>query len=283
MRVVEDIATVRALLSEHRRRGESVGFVPTMGYLHEGHLSLVRIARARAMRVVVSIFVNPMQFGPDEDFERYPRDPERDRRLLEAEGCDLLFTPSREAVYPEGYGTEVSVAGLAGKLCGQSRPGHFDGVTTVVLKLFNIVQPDFAVFGQKDAQQLVIIRRMVADLDLPVQIVAGPTVREPDGLAASSRNAYLSPEERKQATCVYRALRGAEAVVRSGEVRADRLVDEMRRTIEAEPLASAEYISVVDPVSLEDLEAVGRSALLTLAVRVGKTRLIDNLLVGAGG
>ncbi len=277
MKVVRDAAAMRALSEERRLRGDRIGFVPTMGALHEGHLSLVRLARSGATCVVVSIFVNPTQFGPGEDFELYPRDVERDCDLLDEVGCDLVFAPTVEGMYPEGHRTEVSVTGLSDRLCGRFRPGHFNGVATVVLKLFNVVRPDFAVFGQKDVQQLIVIRRMVEDLDLGVEIVAGPTIRETDGLAASSRNLYLSGTERRQATCLHRALRQAETLFRSGERRAGVLVDEMRRIIEAEPSAKPEYVSIVDPSSLEDLDMISRDALAVLAVRVGRTRLIDNV------
>jgi len=282
MRVVEDIGTMRSLCREQRRRGARVGFVPTMGCLHEGHLSLVRLARSRADWVVASVFVNPTQFAPGEDYDRYPRDLDRDRSALEAEGCDVLFAPSREAMYPQAVRTRVIVEGLSEKLCGRSRPGHFAGVATVVLKLLHIVEPDVAVFGEKDAQQLVIVRRLVADLDLDVEIEAGPTVREPDGLAASSRNAYLTADQRRQATCLIRALRGAESLVELGERRAARLVETMRRIIEAEPAAEIDYVAVVDPQTLEDLETLGGRALAALAVRVGRTRLIDNTWLNVG-
>ncbi len=284
MKIVDDIAAMKSLAETHRRGGGRIGFVPTMGALHDGHLSLVRLARARLARsrpalVVASIFVNPTQFGPEEDFERYPRDPDRDCEMLEAEGCDLVFMPAADAMYREGYRTVVSVPGLSEKLCGRSRPGHFDGVATVVLKLLHVVRPDFAVFGQKDAQQLIIIRRMVEDLDLDVEIVAGPTIREADGLAASSRNRYLSGEERRQATCLFRALEKADLLFRSGERKAGVLVAAMRRIIEAESLVRPEYVSVVDPTDLEDLDMISGNALAALAVRVGRTRLIDNQLL----
>jgi len=283
MKVITDIAAMTELSEEHGRRGDSIGLVPTMGALHEGHLSLVRLARSRVAWLVASVFVNPSQFGPGEDFSRYPRDLDRDCRLLEKEGCDLVFAPTAAAMYPDGYRTNVSVADLSDKLCGRFRPGHFDGVATVVLKLFSIVRPDVAVFGQKDGQQLAIIGRMVDDLNLGIDIVAGPTVREGDGLAASSRNAYLSADERKQATCLVRSLRQANALFRSGGRRGDALVGEMRRIIEAEPLAKPEYVSVVDPATLEDLDLVSGEAMAAVAVRFGRTRLIDNMRLGAEG
>lgn len=257
-----------------------VGVVPTMGFLHQGHLSLVRASRARDATVAVTIFVNPTQFGPNEDFDRYPRDEERDLRLLEAEGADAVFAPPVEEMYPEGFSTFVEVRGLTEVLEGARRPGHFRGVTTVVAKLFDIIAPDRAYFGQKDAQQLAVIRRMVRDLDLAVEIVAGPTVREADGLALSSRNAYLTPEERQAATVLYRALQSARAAWEAGEREGDRLRDAMRDVLAGEPLADVDYVSVADPLTLEELARVNGEALASLAVRLGRTRLIDNVPLG---
>ncbi|MCK4548132.1 MAG: pantoate--beta-alanine ligase [Candidatus Eisenbacteria sp.] len=282
MRVVRNVAEMRALASERRRRGQAIGFVPTMGCLHEGHLSLVRLAGTRAPWVVVSIFVNPTQFGLGEDFEIYPRDLDRDCQLLEAEECDLAFAPTIPEMYTEGHRTSVSVGELSEKLCGRSRPGHFDGVTTVVLKLFNIIQPDVAVFGEKDAQQLVIIRRMVEDLNLAVEIVGAPTVRDPDGLAVSSRNRDLSPEAREHATCLFRALRRGEELFKAGERQADRMIGEMRLIVDAKPAVETDYVSVVDPVTLEDLDTIRGEALVAIAARVGGTRLIDNVRLSIG-
>jgi pantoate--beta-alanine ligase len=276
MRVVHTIAEARAV---RRALPGTWGFVPTMGYLHEGHLSLVRRARAENDRVAVSIFVNPTQFGPHEDYARYPRDLERDLRLLEPLGVDLVFVPSVEEMYPPGFQTWVIVEEVSRPLEGASRPGHFRGVATVVAKLFNILQPDRAYFGQKDAQQTVVIRRMVQDLNIPVEIVICPTVREPDGLAMSSRNTYLNPEERRAATVLFRALQAAKARYEAGERDAERLREAMREAIRAEPLARIDYVSVAHPETLQELERVEGPALLSLAVYIGTTRLIDNLML----
>ena len=276
MQVVRTIAEVRAI---RRALPGTWGFVPTMGYLHEGHLSLVRRARAENDHVAVSIFVNPTQFGPHEDYNRYPRDLERDLRLLEPLGVDLVFAPSVEEMYPPGFQTWVIVEGVSRPLEGAARPGHFRGVATVVTKLFNIVQPDRAYFGQKDAQQAVVIRRMVQDLNIPVEIVVCPTVREPDGLAMSSRNTYLNPEERRAATVLFRALQATKARYEQGERDAERLREAMREVIQAEPLARLDYVSVADPETLQELDRVEDRALLSLAVYIGKTRLIDNILL----
>jgi pantoate--beta-alanine ligase len=276
MRVVHTIAEARAV---RRALPGTWGFVPTMGYLHEGHLSLVRRARAENDRVAVSIFVNPTQFGPHEDYARYPRDLERDLRLLEPLGVDLVFVPSVEEMYPPGFQTWVIVEEVSRPLEGASRPGHFRGVATVVAKLFNILQPDRAYFGQKDAQQTVVIRRMVQDLNIPVEIVICPTVREPDGLAMSSRNTYLNPEERRAATVLFRALQAAKVRYEAGERDAERLREAMREVIRAEPLARIDYVSVAHPETLQELERVEGPALLSLAVYIGTTRLIDNLML----
>jgi pantoate--beta-alanine ligase len=248
-----------------------------MGYLHEGHLSLVRLARAENRTVVVSIFVNPTQFGPSEDFTAYPRDMERDLRLLRDAGADLVFAPSAEEMYPDGFKTYVIVERITERLEGSFRPTHFRGVATIVLKLFTILQPDCAYFGQKDAQQLRVIRQLAADLNLSIDVHAGPTVREPDGLALSSRNVYLSPEERTAAAVLSRALRLAEQRYRDGERSGTRLREIMRAELAAEPLAHPDYVSVADADSLEELDAVDGPTLLSLAVRIGKTRLIDNI------
>jgi len=256
-----------------------LGFVPTMGYLHEGHLALVRRARAECPSVVVSIFVNPTQFGPREDFARYPRDPERDLALLEKEGVDLVFMPEAAEMYPPGFDTWVEVGTITRRLEGRARPGHFRGVATVVCKLFNIVQPRRAYFGEKDAQQLRVVRKMVRDLDMPIEIVPVPTVREPDGLALSSRNVYLSPDERRQALALSAALRLAQELVAQGERRAAVLRARMRRRIRQEPDARIDYVSVADAETLEELTVVDRPALVSLAVRIGATRLIDNVVV----
>jgi pantoate--beta-alanine ligase len=258
----------------------SVGFVPTMGYLHEGHLSLVRRARAENDVVVSSIFVNPTQFGPTEDFERYPRDPQRDLNLLQQERTDIVFMPSAVEMYPEGFSTYIDVDGVTEVLEGAHRPGHFRGVATVVLKLFNIVQPTRAYFGQKDAQQVVVIRKMVNDLKLNVEVVPCPTVRETGGLAMSSRNVYLSPDERRAALILFRALSLSERLWRSGERDATKLRDRLHILMAREPLASVDYISAAHPETLQELESMDGPTLISLAIRIGDTRLIDNLVVG---
>jgi len=256
-----------------------LGFVPTMGYLHEGHLALVRRARAESRSVAVSIFVNPIQFGPREDFARYPRDPARDLALLEKEGVDLVFMPEAAEMYPPGFDTWVEVGTITRRLEGRARPGHFRGVATVVCKLFNIVQPRRAYFGEKDAQQLRVVGKMVRDLNLPVEIVPVPTVREADGLALSSRNVYLSPQERQEALALSAALRLAQELVARGERRASVIRDRMRRRIRQEPDARIDYVSVADAETLEELTVVDRPALVSLAVRIGTTRLIDNVVI----
>jgi len=277
VQVIHTIAEMRGLRGGLGR----LGLVPTMGFLHEGHISLVTRARAECAAVAVSIFVNPTQFGPTEDLGRYPRDLPRDLALLEAAGADLVFTPEPAEIYPPSFDTQVLVGGITGVLEGAARPGHFAGVTTVVAKLFNIVQPDIAYFGQKDAQQSVVIRKLVADLNLPVEIVVAPTVRDTDGLALSSRNSYLTPAQRAAAPVLYRALTAAQTLFDGGERDADRLRGAMRRTITAEPEAQVDYLSLADPQTLQELAHVDRQALASLAVRFGTTRLIDNLLLGA--
>lgn len=276
MRVIRTVGELRAL---RRALPGDVGFVPTMGYLHEGHLSLVRAARAENAHAIVSVFVNPTQFGPGEDYERYPRDEERDLALLQAEQVDAAFVPPVEEIYPAGDATFVEVAHLTERLEGAHRPGHFRGVTTVVAKLLNIVQPRRAYFGQKDAQQLLVVRRMVRDLHLDVEIVGLPTVREPDGLALSSRNAYLTPKEREAALVLFRALRRAEELFAAGERGGEALRAAMREVIAREPLARVDYVSVADAESLEELERIEGPALASLAVRIGGTRLIDNVIL----
>ena len=279
MRIIDHISEMQNWGETERRQGRRIVFVPTMGFLHEGHLSLVREGKKRGDRLVVSIFVNPKQFEPREDFAAYPRDFERDRKLLEQEGADVLFYPAVEEIYPPGYQTHVEVEKLSAPLCGAFRPGHFRGVATVVAKLFAIVRPHVAVFGCKDYQQLQIIRRLVRDLNFAIDIVAHPTVREPDGLAMSSRNAYLNPAERSAALCLSRSLRKAEMLVKQGERNAAVILDAVRREIAKEPLARLEYASLSDPENLMGIEQVRDLALLALAVRIGKTRLIDNVIL----
>jgi pantoate--beta-alanine ligase len=270
---------VRAAVLEARQRGERVGLVPTMGALHAGHVSLIRTAREENAFVVVSIFVNPTQFGPGEDFERYPRPLGDDLEICRQEGVDLVFAPTPEEMYPEGFATTVHVAGLTAKMCGAARRGHFDGVATVVAKLFGIVAPDAAYFGEKDAQQLAVIRRMAADLDLAPEIRACPLVRDADGLATSSRNRYLAPEERARALVLSRALAEARQALADGERDASRLARSVRRRIEEADGVALEYVAVADPDTLEDIQRVGRQVLVAVAATVGATRLIDNILV----
>lgn len=276
MRVVQTIAEVRAA----RPAFAALGLVPTMGFLHAGHLSLVERARAECGAVAVSIFVNPTQFGPSEDLARYPRDLPRDLALLEAAGADLVFTPDPTQIYPPGFDTSIHIGGVTETLEGAVRPGHFAGVATVVAKLFNIVQPTHAYFGQKDAQQSVVIRKLVADLDMPVEVVVAPTVREADGLAMSSRNSYLTPEQRPAATALFEALKAARAAFQAGERDGDTLRQAMRAVLAAQPLITPDYVSVADLATLEELDRVGVGALASLAVRLGSTRLIDNLQLG---
>jgi pantoate--beta-alanine ligase len=274
------VETIAAMKAERGKLAGSVGFVPTMGYLHEGHLALVRHARTETLTVIASIFVNPTQFGPQEDFATYPRDPERDLALLEKENVGVVFMPSAQEMYPQGFSSSVAVEGITERLEGKPRPGHFMGVTTVVAKLFNIVQPDRAYFGQKDAQQLAVIRKMVSDLDMNLEIVAVPTVREPDGLAMSSRNTNLTLEERKAAPVLWKALCLARGHWENGEKDAARLRQEMTTLIEREPFAQIEYVSIADPDTLEELTKIAEPALVSLAVRIGGTRLIDNTILG---
>ncbi|MGC1300742.1 MAG: pantoate--beta-alanine ligase [Caulobacteraceae bacterium] len=278
MQVLETIADVRAA----RGAFGSLGLVPTMGFLHAGHISLVERAKTECGAVAVSIFVNPTQFGPNEDLDRYPRDLPRDLAMLEAAGADLVFTPQPAEVYPQGFASRVEVGAVAEPLEGASRPGHFAGVATVVAKLFNIVQPTRAYFGQKDAQQSVVIRRMTRDLDLPVEVIIAPTVREADGLAMSSRNAYLTPEQRAAAPVLFRALSRARTRFEAGERDADALRALMREVIAAQPGIEIDYVSLADPQTLQELGRIETGALASLAARLGRTRLIDNLLLGAG-
>ncbi|MCU0241363.1 MAG: pantoate--beta-alanine ligase [Vicinamibacteria bacterium] len=276
MQTLNGIAEVKSWL---RSATGSLGLVPTMGALHEGHLSLIQRAKKENARVLATLFVNPRQFGPSEDLARYPRDLERDQRMLTDHGCDALFAPQTEVLYPAGCESYVDAGSVAVPLEGEKRPGHFRGVATVVLKLFNICEPTRAYFGQKDAQQLAVIRRMTRDLDVNVEIVPCPTVRESDGLALSSRNAYLAPHERRAATVLYRSLIATEDRFKTGERRADQLRRVMRQIVSAEPLAQLEYASIADPDTLQELLEVDRPALASLAVKIGSTRLIDNLLL----
>jgi pantoate--beta-alanine ligase len=277
---MKNVSTIPELRLARRSLPGVVGFVPTMGALHAGHLSLVQAARTECASVVASIFVNPMQFGPQEDLSRYPRDLPRDLDMLEQAGVDLVWTPTEEVMYAPGFQTWVEVKTLSRRLEGEMRPGHFRGVTTVVAKLFNAVRPEKAYFGQKDAQQAAVIRRMARDMDFPIEIVVCPTLREADGLAMSSRNGYLDPVERKAATILFRALTAARAAYDSGERDADQLRGRVSEIVASEPLARMQYVSCADAGSLEELANVDGKALLSMAVYIGKTRLIDNFVLG---
>jgi pantoate--beta-alanine ligase len=279
MRITASIQETRTSVRAAKQQGKTVGFVPTMGALHEGHLSLVRAAKRQCDFVAASVFVNPTQFGPNEDLAKYPRTFESDRQKLEAEGVDLLFAPSVEEMYPHGAVTFVTVEGISDRLDGQSRPGHFRGVATVVAKLFHVVEPDFAFFGQKDAAQVAIIRRMVRDLALAVEIVVCPIVRDPDGLALSSRNVYLSPDERKSALALSRTVRRVEALWRAGERDARRLIESAKTVIGQESSVRLDYVEVIDPDTLMPISDVKERVLFAMAAYVGTTRLIDNLLL----
>ncbi len=279
MKILSNITETGAACRLARANGQRLGLVPTMGALHEGHLSLVRVAKARCDTVAVSLFVNPTQFGPNEDLAKYPRPYERDRELLEKEGVAILFAPSAEEMYPKGEATRVVVEGLSERLDGRSRPGHFRGVTTVVSKLFHIIEPDVAFFGQKDAAQSAVIRRMVSDLNFPVEIVICPIVREPDGLAMSSRNAYLNPDERQRALALHRSLNRVEDEFRAGERSAARLIAAATKVFAPEPQIRLDYFEIVDPDTLDPVEQIERPALVAVAAYVGSTRLIDNRIL----
>jgi pantoate--beta-alanine ligase len=279
MQIITSISEMQSLAESLRRQGKTIGFVPTMGFLHEGHLSLMRRARQECDTVVVSIFVNPTQFGPREDFERYPRDEAGDREKCGSEAVDILFTPTAHDMYPDLPSVFVSVEGISDILEGAVRPGHFRGVATVVAKLFSIVKPHKAFFGQKDYQQCAVIKRMVQGLNLDVEIVVMPTIREQDGLAMSSRNSYLSADERRAAAAIHRALRTGEQLVNAGIREPDKLTNKMRAVLREEKGLSIDYIEVADPESLAPLEAVKEGMVVLVAVRLGRTRLIDNLLI----
>lgn len=279
MEVIHTVEWMKQVSRQARAEGQLTGFVPTMGALHVGHLSLIEAARRDASPVIVSIFVNPKQFGPSEDYKAYPRDLEGDRQKLEEAGVDFLFAPPLEEIYPAGFRTSVNVEGLGDRLEGKIRPGHFRGVATIVLKLLEIVAPRFAYFGRKDAQQARIIRQMAADLALDSEIVVCPIVREPDGLALSSRNQYLSPAERKAATVLYRSLSRARRAIEEGERESMRIIAAIRQELAREPLGSADYVEIVDADSFEPIMRLTRTSLVLLAVRFGATRLIDNMQV----
>lgn len=279
MEIIEKIGKMQERAEQLRISGETISFVPTMGFFHEGHLELMRVGKNTGSKLVISIFVNPIQFGPSEDFERYPRDLEGDLKKAEDVGVDIVFIPSVEEMYPEGFQTKVSVRDLTQHLCGLSRPGHFDGVTTVVAKLFNIVKPHIAIFGQKDYQQLTVISRMVMDLNMDIKIVGVPTVREPDGLAMSSRNTYLKEEERESALSLVRSLELAQNLLNKGEDDPGKIKEEIERFIRKHPYTEIDYVSVCDPDTLEELKTIPDRALVALAVKVGSARLIDNRII----
>jgi len=276
MQIAKTIAEMKAL---RMKSPDSVGFVPTMGYLHQGHLALVKQARGENSTVVVSIFVNPTQFGPTEDFKAYPRDTERDLAMLKKEKTDIVFMPSAEEMYPGKFNSWVEVEKVTDRLEGSYRPGHFKGVATVVAKLFNIVEPTRAYFGQKDAQQVLVIKKMVADLNMNLEVIVAPTVRERDGLAMSSRNVYLNPQERQAATILFKALTLAQNLWGKGEKNAEAVRQQMTSLISGEPLAKIEYVSIAATETLEELSKINGPALVSLAVRIGKTRLIDNIIL----
>lgn len=280
MQIINSIIHMQALAIAPEREGRRIAFVPTMGYLHEGHASLLREGRKRGDVLVLSIFVNPIQFGKNEDLDSYPRDMERDYRIAEACGVDIVFIPTAAEMYPSGFQTGVTVRDISLPLCGASRPGHFDGVATVVTKLFNIVRPDVALFGSKDYQQLAVIRRMTADLNLPVEIIGMPIVREADGLAMSSRNSYLSPEERQRALCLFRAIKLARERFASGERSIAVLAEEARAVIEQENSAIIDYVEFRDGGTLQEQEVANSKTVMALAIKMGQTRLIDNTVLG---
>jgi pantoate--beta-alanine ligase len=279
MHVAKTIDQVKEYVAQARREGRTVGLVPTMGALHAGHVSLIEAAAAACDFVVVSIFVNPTQFGPGEDFERYPRPIEKDLAICEQHGVDVVFAPSAGEMYPQPQTTWVNVEKLTEPLCGRSRPGHFRGVTTVCAKLFNVVPCDMAFFGQKDAQQATVIRRMVADLNMPLKIVVCPTVREPDGLAMSSRNQYLSPQHRKDATIIYKAILKGQEMILAGATDPSQVIDQMQTLLAQVPALKSEYVSIVDAETLEQIDPLRGRVLIAVAARIGSTRLIDNAVV----
>ncbi|MFC1606348.1 pantoate--beta-alanine ligase [Candidatus Latescibacterota bacterium] len=281
--IIYDIQEMSRLSEEKRSEGLTIGLVPTMGALHEGHLSLVKKASECVDFVVVSVFVNPTQFGPNEDFEKYPRDMDHDISVVESAEGNLIFAPTASSMYPDGYATYVTVDNLTDKLCGASRPKHFSGVTTVVSKLFNIVRPHHAFFGMKDAQQLAVIKRMTRDLDIPVEITGCPIVREPDGLAMSSRNSFLSAEERDQASVLFRSLQEAKTLVESGVTDAAAIINRTGNVLEASKLMKLDYIEIVDPVNMTPVDDVSGGGMIALAAWFGTTRLIDNVLLHGKG
>jgi pantoate--beta-alanine ligase len=279
MEVIATVKEMRRRSEQLRQEGKTIAFVPTMGYLHEGHLALMREGKDRGDILIISIFVNPTQFGPEEDYEKYPRDMQRDLKLAQKVGVDIVFTPSAREMYPDNFQTHVEVERVTQHLCGISRPGHFRGVTTIVAKLFNIVKPHLALFGRKDYQQLVTIKRMVEDLNMDIEIIGIPTARERDGLAMSSRNTYLSPKKRKEAASLYRALRKGEELFRQGERNAAVILTAVRGIIEEAKPTTIDYVKICDAHTLEDIEEIKGEATIAVAVQIGKTRLIDNLII----
>ncbi len=277
--IIKKINELREIIKAEKVKGKKVGFVPTMGYLHEGHLSLIKKAKEENDLVIVSIFVNPIQFGPNEDLEKYPRDLDRDTKLATEAGCNYIFNPEVEEMFPKPLKTSVQVEGLTNPLCGRSRPGHFKGVTTIVAKLFNIVAPHKAYFGQKDAQQAAVLIKMADDLNFDLEIEVCPIVREADGLAMSSRNVYLNAEERKQALSLSRSLQLAEELIESGEKNIDKVIFEMKNFIEKHSLCEIDYIEILDFENLEEIEKISGTILIALAVKLGNTRLIDNKIM----
>ena len=282
MEVVETIESIRKLVKGARQQGKKIGFVPTMGALHTGHVSLIKAAAKRCDFVVVSVFVNPTQFGPGEDFNKYPRPIDADLKICRESGVDIVFIPTTEQMYSAECITWVNVEKLTELLCGRSRPGHFRGVTTVCAKLFNIVRPAIAFFGQKDAQQAVVIKRMVADLNMPLEIVVCPTVRQPDGLALSSRNKYLTEQQKKDATYIYKALQKCQQMINAGETDSEKIIADMRKILNQWSSVEIEYVSIVDAETLQGFDKVSGKVLAAVAVRIGTCRLIDNIVVDAG-
>jgi pantoate--beta-alanine ligase len=282
MEIIVQTKEMQQRAEQQRQQGMTIAFAPTMGFLHEGHLSLMREGRKRGDCLVTSIFVNPTQFGPTEDFAQYPRDMKRDLQLIQGVGVDICFTPTVAEIYPDGFQTYVEVEQVTQNLCGASRPGHFRGVTTVVAKLFNIVKPHLALFGQKDYQQLVAIKRMVKDLNMDVEVIGMPTIRESDGLAMSSRNSYLSPKKRKEAARLYRSLIKGKELFALGERNAAAILQEVRRIIEEDKTATIDYVKICDAHTLEDIEEIKGEAVIALAVKIDKTRLIDNIILKEG-
>jgi pantoate--beta-alanine ligase len=280
VKVITKISEVKRIILSQKKAGKTIGFVPTMGYLHEGHISLVKASKLENDFTVMSIFVNPTQFGVNEDFSKYPKDLERDSRLAENNGVDIIFAPTSEEMYPDGYKTFVDVEAITEILCGKSRKGHFKGVTTVVNKLFNIIEPDKAYFGQKDAQQVLVIKKMVKDLNMNLEIVTCPLIREADGLALSSRNVYLSLDERKSALVLSKSLVEAENIIKNGERNKDKIITFIKNKINSEKSASIDYVEIVNADNLEDVGEITDRVLIALAVRFGSTRLIDNVIVG---